>query len=845
MSATNPAHQIPRWSVVGMEGMFVKMWDPPTESPATPDLIAPTNPVPEVMAAAGMAAAPPAPHTMQLDLLHGLTLNTWDNAVTGKKLNFFTIINPDIAATANGVYPGTTIRIPNGSIFHCSTSGKGPPPHTIHWHGMEPTPMNDGVGHCSMEIGQYTYQWQPTFIGTYFYHCHRNTMQHFEFGLFGLLLVEPADAYHATLADPTIPIGHCRDGKRRTGANLQNFPQFPGWVGGDRTDADPWTGNPALKFGTNPHAMTVPYDVEALMVFDDRDSVWSDLASDARQTFPAHGAHPGYDDNFTANIKGNANFFAFNDYNADYWFVTGVPVPCARFGTATIDPVAAGLPNGLIPPELNSGISGSMIAINAFVGQTILVRVLDAAYNNCLYTFPVDIVIIEWDGRPLGVPPYGFNEAYLVPAGTPIEVAVGRRFGALIRTTVPVNDFAVCKFIDTRGAHVAGFEQVLCTAKVPINISAQSFGITASAAANGIITPLGETRLAPGSGQTYTITPDPGYRVSALVVDGQQLPGATSHTFAGVGADHYINAYFEPSGLTITAAADANGSISPAGAVGVTLGGSQTFTITPAPGFAVSALVVDGQQLPGATSHTFTNVVASHYINAYFAPSGLTITASADANGSISPAGAIGVALGSNHTYTITPNAGFKVAALVVDGVQLPGATSHTFTNVTASHYINAYFVASDIVITAAAGLNGSISPAGATVMTQGGNQTYTITPNTGYQVSKLVVDGEQLLGAPTHTFSNVVASHYINAYFEPIAGATSFSVTASAGTGGSISPAGVTTVPTGSDLTYTITPDPGKTVVALVVDGVFLSGATSYTFTNVTHNHYINAYFQ
>jgi hypothetical protein len=43
-------------------------------------------------------------------------------------------------------------------------------------------------------------------------------------------------------------------------------------------------------------------------------------------------------------------------------------------------------------------------------------------------------------------------------------------------------------------------------------------------------------------------------------------------------------------------------------------------------------------------------------------------------------------------TYTITPNTGFTVAALVVDGTVLAGTTTYTFTNVQSSHYINAYF---------------------------------------------------------------------------------------------------------------------------------------------------------
>jgi hypothetical protein len=449
--------------------MFVKMWDPPTESPLTPDFISPTNPVPEVMTAAGLADPPSVPHTLELDLLNGDAIDTWDGA---KRLAWYMIGDTNLATQPGGTYPGPTIRMPRGVIFHATTKGKGPPPHTIHWHGLEPTPMNDGVGHCSMEIGDYTYQLQPSFIGSYFYHCHRNTMQHFEFGLYGLFLVEPPDAYFATQWDPTIPIGHCRDGKRRTAANLTGFPQFPNFVGGDIRDPDPEANNPnlpaSLKFLSNPHAMTVAYDVEALWVFDDRDSIWSDLADNARATFPVHGTVPGYNDNFFSNAGDPVlpgDFFAFNDYRADYWFVTGVPVPAHKGETAAIPP---GI---VVPAELNSGISGSQVSVEALTNQTILFRVLDAAYNNCVYTFPFPIVIIAWDGRALGVAPYGFNHAYEVPANTPIKVSVGRRFDALARFTSPGNHLVKCEFIDTRGSDTVGFENVTCTALIPVNIS--------------------------------------------------------------------------------------------------------------------------------------------------------------------------------------------------------------------------------------------------------------------------------------------------------------------------------------------------------------------------------------
>jgi len=202
MSVLSPAFRVTRWSVVGMEAMWSKMFDPPTESPAPTDqlLLAPQgfvrpNPVPEAMWAAGLQNKPSIPHTVQRDLLHSLVQPTWDGV---KKLVFYVIGDRDNPSANAGTYPGPTLRMPRGVIFHGDVSGKGPPPHTIHWHGIEPTPMNDGVGHCSQELGHYTYQWQPNFMGFYFLHCHRNTVQHFEFGLYSAMIFEAPDAWFSS-----------------------------------------------------------------------------------------------------------------------------------------------------------------------------------------------------------------------------------------------------------------------------------------------------------------------------------------------------------------------------------------------------------------------------------------------------------------------------------------------------------------------------------------------------------------------------------------------------------------------------------------------------------------------
>ena len=72
----------------------------------------------------------------------------------------------------------------------------------------------------------------------------------------------------------------------------------------------------------------------------------------------------------------------------------------------------------------------------------------------------------------------------------------------------------------------------------------------------------------------------------------------------------------------------------------------------------------------------------------------------------------------------------------------------------------------------------------------------------------------------------------------------TYYTIKATAGTNGSISPSGWTSVRDGWDQTFTITPDKGYAVAKVLVDGKSVGAVKSYTFKNVTKDHTIEAIF-
>jgi hypothetical protein len=96
------------------------------------------------------------------------------------------------------------------------------------------------------------------------------------------------------------------------------------------------------------------------------------------------------------------------------------------------------------------------------------------------------------------------------------------------------------------------------------------------------------------------------------------------------------------------------------------------------------------------------------------------ITVTTGANGTISPGpGAVPISQGDSPEFTITPDLGYGIASVLVDGVSNPGAVSagsYTFSNVTATHTLSATFVALPSQLVSGKVTDGTNPVAGATV---------------------------------------------------------------------------------------------------------------------------------
>ena len=252
-----------------------------------------------------------------------------------------------------------------------------------------------------------------------------------------------------------------------------------------------------------------------------------------------------------------------------------------------------------------------------------------------------------------------------------------------------------------------------------------------------------------------------------------------------------------------------------------------------------------------------------------------TIVASAGENGIINPEGSMVVYHGASLTFIITPEIGYRIASVIIDEetenavnvtesiIAGDGVSFYTFENVNANHTINATFeLIPTYTITVNAGENGNVYYNDALVsapivVTEGATPQFEITPETGYQIDALTVGEntieltEQQMDGFTYTFEPVMSDITLTVTFEAIP-ATTYTIIATAGVGGTITPAEATVEESGN-AEFTISANDGYRIASVIVDAETENEANVteqliegvYTFENVTANHTIAAAFE
>ena len=183
---------------------------------------------------------------------------------------------------------------------------------------------------------------------------------------------------------------------------------------------------------------------------------------------------------------------------------------------------------------------------------------------------------------------------------------------------------------------------------------------------------------------------------------------------------------------------------------------------------------------------------------------------------------------------------------LVDSGVVQTGGTSYTLYNIQAGHSVQVTFTyaPTQYTINASAGSGGSINPSGSITKNAGDNQAFTASPSANYVVNQWLVDsGVVQTGGGSYTLYNIQAGHSVQVTFTYAP--TQYTISASAGSGGTISPSGDFAKSAGSDQTFTAYPNTSYMVNQWLVDGgVVQTGGGSYTLYNIQAGHSVQVTF-
>ena len=297
------------------------------------------------------------------------------------------------------------------------------------------------------------------------------------------------------------------------------------------------------------------------------------------------------------------------------------------------------------------------------------------------------------------------------------------------------------------------------------NFQAQPQQYTISVSANpsngGIVS--GGGTFNQGQSCTVHATANTGYTFVNWTENGTQVSTNANYTFT-VTSNRNLVAHFTTQGYVITAIADPSVGGVVTGSGGYNYGETCTLNATANTGYTFQKWTKNGTQVSTNPTYSFTVTESATY-TAHFNAQNYTVTVTANPNNAGSVSGGGSYTYGQTCTVTASSNNGYAFTNWTENGSQVSTSASYSFT-ITGNRNLVANFVQNTHTIHATAGANGIITPSGTITVAHGASQSFSMIPDSDYEVQEVYIDGNPIGAMTSYTFTNVTADHYIHVTF-------------------------------------------------------------------------------
>ena len=292
---------------------------------------------------------------------------------------------------------------------------------------------------------------------------------------------------------------------------------------------------------------------------------------------------------------------------------------------------------------------------------------------------------------------------------------------------------------------------------------ANSYTISVSANPSNGGTVSGGGTYNQGQSCTVSATANSGYTFVNWTENGTQVSTNANYTFT-VTSNRNLVAHFTTQGYVITAIADPSVGGIVTGSGGYNFGETCTLTATPNTGYTFQRWTKNGTQVSTNPTYSFTVTESATY-TAHFNAQNYTVSVAANPNNAGSASGGGSYTYGQTCTVTASANNGYAFTNWTENGSQVSTNASYSFT-VTGNRNLLANFAQNTHTIHASAGDNGIITPSGTITVAHGANQSFSMIPDSDYEIQDVYIDGNPVGAMSSYTFTNVTADHYIHVTF-------------------------------------------------------------------------------